>query len=256
MSTSMPPERRQQIMKANRSIRNIKNELENLLEDELITYEVYELMVSKLPSENSLNLTSSPAPRANVAIPAPVAPVAAFSQLNVNNDNPPPSYHSTPNLPPRGPTQPPARPEVGRATALYRYTEPEDCNFDVGDTIIIYEYMNDDWWMGKNEKTGREGVFPSNYVQKHQNQSPQGAYYGNEKATYNPYGSQQQGTVPPGPSNPYYSSVPPMAVAEQPTEEKPSKGGEMGKKFGKKLGNAAIFGAGATIGGNIVNSIF
>lgn len=31
---------------------------------------------------------------------------------------------------------------------------------------------------------------------------------------------------------------------------------EQGKKFGKKLGNAAIFGAGATIGGNIVNSIF
>ena len=31
---------------------------------------------------------------------------------------------------------------------------------------------------------------------------------------------------------------------------------DRGKKFGKKLGNAAIFGAGATIGGNIVNSIF
>ncbi|KAI9641935.1 protein that induces appearance of [PIN+] prion when overproduced [Ciborinia camelliae] len=267
MSTSMPPERRQQIMKANRSIRNIKNELENLLEDELITYEVYELMISKLPSENSLNSTSSPAPRSNVVSPAPVVPVAAFSQLNVNNDNPPPSYQSTPNLPPRGPTQPPARPEIGRATALYRYTEPEDCNFDVGDIIIIFEYMNDDWWMGKNEKTGKEGVFPSNYVQKHTAQpAPQHSYYGNEKAThspyapqqqaYSPYAPQQQGPPPPGPSNPYNSSVPPMAVAEQPTEDKPSKGGEMGKKFGKKLGNAAIFGAGATIGGNIVNSIF
>jgi hypothetical protein len=48
-----------------------------------------------------------------------------------------------------------------------------------------------------------------------------------------------------------------MAVAQQPADGRaPSKGGEMGKKFGKKLGNAAIFGAGATIGGNIVNSIF
>jgi len=47
-----------------------------------------------------------------------------------------------------------------------------------------------------------------------------------------------------------------MQIAEQPTESKPGKGQEMGKKFGKKLGNAAIFGAGATIGGNIVNSIF
>jgi len=68
---------------------------------------------------------------------------------------------------------------------------------------------------------------------------------------------QSQGPPPPGPSNPYNSAVPPMAVAQGSGEQKqPGKGGEMGKKFGKKLGNAAIFGAGATIGGNIVNSIF
>jgi LAS seventeen-binding protein 1/2 len=35
-----------------------------------------------------------------------------------------------------------------------------------------------------------------------------------------------------------------------------SKLEEHGKKFGKKMGNAAIFGAGATIGSNIVNGIF
>ncbi|KAF3357305.1 Acetolactate synthase small subunit [Verticillium dahliae VDG1] len=34
------------------------------------------------------------------------------------------------------------------------------------------------------------------------------------------------------------------------------KAKEYGEKFGKKLGNAAIFGAGATLGGNLVNSIF
>jgi hypothetical protein len=44
------------------------------------------------------------------------------------------------------------------------------------------------------------------------------------------------------------------AQAGPPAE--PSKMEANGKKFGKKLGNAAIFGAGATIGGNIVNSIF
>jgi LAS seventeen-binding protein 1/2 len=37
---------------------------------------------------------------------------------------------------------------------------------------------------------------------------------------------------------------------------RPNKFEENGKKFGKKMGNAAIFGAGATIGSNIVNSIF
>ena len=38
--------------------------------------------------------------------------------------------------------------------------------------------------------------------------------------------------------------------------KKTSKLEENGKKFGKKMGNAAIFGAGATIGSNIVNGIF
>ena len=90
--------------------------------------------------------------------------------------------------------------------------------------------------------------------------SPQPGYYGSEK-TNSPYAGgyapqQSQGPPPPGPSNPYNSAVPPMQIADQPVESKPGKGGEMGKKFGKKLGNAAIFGAGATIGGNIVNSIF
>jgi LAS seventeen-binding protein 1/2 len=44
-----------------------------------------------------------------------------------------------------------------------------------------------------------------------------------------------------------------MTLAEG---KKPSKFEENGKKFGKKMGNAAIFGAGATIGSNIVNGIF
>jgi len=53
----------------------------------------------------------------------------------------------------------------------------------------------------------------------------------------------------------------PLAVSQSgsvlPTEgRKPSKFEENGKKFGKKMGNAAIFGAGATIGSNIVNGIF
>ena len=44
--------------------------------------------------------------------------------------------------------------------------------------------------------------------------------------------------------------------ATTPVPQKYSKFEEQGKKFGKKMGNAAIFGAGATIGSNIVNGIF
>ncbi|KAL1835110.1 hypothetical protein VTK73DRAFT_6254 [Phialemonium thermophilum] len=52
-----------------------------------------------------------------------------------------------------------------------------------------------------------------------------------------------------------------MAVAEQGDGGQGSSGGhgkmgEQGKKFGKKLGNAAIFGAGATIGSNIKGLCF
>lgn len=107
----------------------------------------------------------------------------------------------------------------------------------MNDQIAVYEYMNAEWWLGKNLRTGKEGVFPVAYVQPQVAPSPHIGAYGNEKAGYQapyvPY--QQQGPPPPGPSNPYNSSVPPMGVAEQPVESKPGKGQEMGKKFGKKL---------------------
>ena len=215
-----------------------------------------------LPAELSL---SGPAPSRSTATSPTAAPTASFSNLSVN-DPPPPAY-ITP-TPPSLPSRTPSKPEISRATALYRYAEVGDCNFEVGDQIAVYEHMNADWWLGKNLRTGQEGVFPVNYVQVQTNPSRTGldgdmspspqAFYGNEKA--NGYGGyqppQQQGPSPPGPSNPYNSDVPPVQIAEQPVELKHGKAQEMGKRFGKRLGNAAIFGAGATIGGDIVNSIF
>ena len=121
--------------------------------------------------------------------------------------------------------------------------------------------------MGKNCRTGEEGIFPSNYVRSENYPSPlasgqpSGGYYGEKQGypgqqqqPYQPYQAQQQQH-----QDPYNSHVPPVAIASEPQQVGDEKGGkaqEMGKKFGKKLGNAAIFGAGATIGGNIVNSIF
>lgn len=136
--------------------------------------------------------------------------------------------------------------------------------------ILVFEYMNADWWMGRNERTGQEGIFPKTYVQALPGppNGPGGAYnekaagmgmYGGSPAPAQPtYGGYP---APPQQQNPYNSSVPPMAVANNPPppqeqQQGEGKAGAMGKKFGKKLGNAAIFGAGATIGSNIVNSIF
>jgi hypothetical protein len=240
---------------------NTPQELENLAESGAISDAAYDTIMQALPAELSLN---GPAPSRSTAASPTQAPTASFSNLSVS-DPPPPAYNTP--TPPSLPGRTPSKPEISRATALYRYAEAGDCNFEVGDQISVYEHMNADWWLGKNLRTGQEGVFPVNYVQVQTNPSRTGgmdakmypqASYGNEKS--NGYGGyqpqQEQGPPPPGPSNPYNSDVPPMQIAEQPYESRPGKGQEMGKKFGKKLGNAAIFGAGATIGGNIVNSIF
>lgn len=152
------------------------------------------------------------------------------------------------------------KPVVAHARAIYRYSasDARDVSFEKDDKIAVHEYMNQDWWMGQNLRTGQEGIFPRNYVlvepdqEKAQQPYPGAAYPAQPQYGY-PQGPPQQ-------QNPYNSSVPPMAVAEggQPAggQQGDNKVGEYGKKFGKKLGNAAIFGAGATIGGNIVNSIF
>lgn len=99
--------------------------------------------------------------------------------------------------------------------------------------------MNNEWWKGRNERTGQEGIFPASYVRK-------------EEKSVMPAG------VPSAPAPSNYGNMP-LDVsngAQHQTPQEPSKMEQNGKKFGKKLGNAAIFGAGATIGGKIVNGIF
>ncbi|KHJ35258.1 putative sh3 domain-containing protein [Erysiphe necator] len=260
MSASLVSEERQRIINNNRSLRTIKNELESLAERGAISDDVYDTIMSALPAESPLNSNSARGniTKNNVVVdpsPSPADPPSlAMGNLCLNNE-PTPSPASVP-------LTAPTKVEIARANALYRYAEAGDCNFEVGDTIIVYEYMNQDWWLGKNLRTGQEGVFPQNYVQRLPHPA-QGPYMNEKGGIYQngfppPYQQQMQPSAPPpsGPINPYNSSVPPMQIAEQPSESKMGKGGEMGKKFGKKLGNAAIFGAGATIGGNIVNSIF
>lgn len=165
------------------------------------------------------------------------------------NSTAPPSYNDTPA--PSLPTRGASKPVVAEARALYKYagTDARDVSFEKDDRISVHEYMNQDWWMGRNERTGKEGIFPRTYVFVEQEKKAPGPQYG--------YPQQQQ-VGPPPPGNPYNANAPPMAVANDGGQGSAgdSKAGEYGKKFGKKLGNAAIFGAGATIGGKIVNGIF
>jgi hypothetical protein len=183
-----------------------------------------------------------------------------MGNLNVSDRTPlPPSYDDTP--PPSLPVRQSTKPIIAHARALYRYaaSDGRDVAFEKDDKIAVHEYMNDDWWMGQNQRTGQEGIFPRNYVLvEHQEKAPTPQWQPPAQPQYGYPAQQHQG--PPAHQNPYDSHVPPMAVSQggQPSEGKaePGKAQEYGKKFGKKLGNAAIFGAGATIGGNIVNSIF
>merc|ERR1711939_434993 len=155
---TMDPEQRQKIINNNRSLRNIKNELESLAEHGAISDEVYDKIMAALPAESSLggSARSNPTPvQAQAPVPAPV-PTNAFNNMRLN-DPPPPAYSTpaAPSLPNRAPSAPPAKPEIARATALYRYAEPDDCTFEAGDQIAVHEYMNNDWWLGRNLRTGK-----------------------------------------------------------------------------------------------------
>lgn len=133
-------------------------------------------------------------------------------------------------------------PALAQATALYAYhgEDPGDLDLQPNDRIAVTEYMNGEWWKGKSSRTGQEGIFPRSYVKVEDEKMPQ----------YNAAPAQNSN------SNNYGNMPLEVSGAGNGEGRVPTKQQEMGKKFGKKLGNAAIFGAGATIGGNIVNSIF
>lgn len=293
---------RQRVIETNRSLRLIKNELEALLEKGIIDDSAFDSINRLLPTEASISASQTPAQRSQ-GLPTPASPpTSAMNNLGLQNAGAstapaPPSYaqstgNSTassggpPPLPGRATpaAPPPSKPVIAHAKALYKYaaSDARDCSFDRGDRIAIYEYMNADWWMGRNLRTGQEGIFPKSYVEPEMAAAPvptpapapapwqapvnNGGWNSNEKqggypgAGYQAPPQPQYGAgaypPPPGPQNPYNAQAPPMAVAEQQPQDGGSKMGEHGKKFGKKLGNAAIFGAGATIGSNLVNSIF
>ncbi|KAK4137067.1 hypothetical protein BT67DRAFT_440067 [Trichocladium antarcticum] len=292
---------RQRVIEANRSLRLIKNELESLLEKGVITDTAFDSINSLLPAEASLHGAAAAGPVHNLPTPSPstttttarttTSPAPA---LAATNNNPaalyaPPSYaqstSSAPALPNRNrtpaPPPPDAKPVLAHARALYRYaaTDARDCSFERDDRLAVHEYMNADWWMGRNTRTGAEGIFPRAYVVVVEAaaaaadgvksvagagagaggyyQAPQQPQYAVPGPGYHAGGGYP---AAPGPAQPYQGQG--MEQQQQQQQQQGQEGdagnkvGDAGKKIGKKLGNAAIFGAGATIGSNIVNSIF
>lgn len=84
----------------------------------------------------------------------------------------------------------------------------------------------------KNTPTGEIGIFPCSYVKADVSEETLKAP---KKHTPGDMGARD------------------ALVTSHKTKE---EGDSAGKRFGKKLGNAAVFGAGASLGGKVVNAIF
>ncbi|PNS20313.1 hypothetical protein CAC42_5763 [Sphaceloma murrayae] len=239
----MAPNEEMQTAMVNRSIRAIKAELEFLTDASIITPQTLSSILSQIPPQTALHapisvgavpttspLPGAPQPPTNVLANTTLSEKAPYNPSPAPSPAPPPAYNSPP----------PSMPPLCTATALYAYRGEDAGDLDLApnDQVEVTEYMNAEWWKGRSSRTGQVGIFPRSYVRVEekmpqpppQQQQHQGNNYGNMPLATSGMGN-GTGAVP-------------------------SKGEEAGKKFGKKLGNAAIFGAGATIGGKIVNGIF
>ncbi|MCJ1437671.1 hypothetical protein MMC27_007058 [Xylographa pallens] len=213
---------------ANRSLRTIRTELEFLADTSLLSASQLSSILALLPDpSSSASSTTQPL-------------TTGLGNLSISEKQPTSFYSPSPS-----PGPPPAYaspPSLAKASALYAYapTDTGDLALLPNDRIQVFEFMNADWAKGRNERTGQEGIFPRTYVSILEEKNA--------------------GMVPPPPTpqqNNNYGNMP-LTVSQSGTGGDGagrSKFDDNGKKFGKKLGNAAIFGAGATLGSSIVNGI-
>ncbi|KAJ3794888.1 SH3-domain-containing protein [Lentinula aff. detonsa] len=154
-----------------------------------------------------------------------------------------------------------------KAKAVWGYNEtgedPQDLSFRAGDIIEVVQETNNDWWTGSYN--GREGLFPSTYVEKLPPSSPLSrppppSRYGPPPSGYYqsppPPQAYNSFPYPPGPPPPgpvVVSASAPPAPLDQP---KKSKFGGMGNTLATAAVGGLGFGAGSAIGADVVNSIF
>ncbi|KAF9243556.1 SH3-domain-containing protein [Melanogaster broomeanus] len=142
------------------------------------------------------------------------------------------------------------------ARAIWAYNddgaEPNDLSFSAGDTVEIIAEKNEDWWLGKAR--GKEGLFPSNYVEKVESPSPVRMTTTTAARPYRPFGAALHGTDTPPPNGVGVNSVGLQQAGGQ--AEKKSKYGALGNTMANSAAGGVGFGAGAAIGGGLVRAIF
>lgn len=199
-------------------ITNQHQELAFLTDASVMSPDQLSSILTQLPTEQEMN----------APIPLQTEPVAQkMSNLNVNGNekngypSPQPSpMHQPPPAYPSAPSPPAA--VLTYATALYAYkpSDAGDLELQQRDRIAVTEYMNAEWWKGRSERTGEEGIFPRSYVEV-EKKTPAPTLPGRTQSETN-YGnmpvevSQSGGSATPGPGQ-------------------KSKFEEGGKKFGKKM---------------------
>ncbi|KAJ4480115.1 SH3-domain-containing protein [Lentinula aciculospora] len=114
-------------------------------------------------------------PNAGTNIPDPVTALSQqASNIRISGPSTPPLSSSYGSIGARDYNSAPAPVSTVRAKALWGYNEagddPQDLSFRSGDIIEIVQETNNDWWTGRYN--GREGLFPSNYVEKLPPSSP------------------------------------------------------------------------------------
>ncbi|KAF8456457.1 hypothetical protein BDZ91DRAFT_852619 [Kalaharituber pfeilii] len=133
-----------------------------------------------------------------------------------------------------------------------------DLAFKTDQLIQVIRIDNENWWSGQllhdvtGQPCGEVGMFPSSYVQICTPNGEKDLIKPAVPASQNkPTGDNMMVNVAEGSTSRHAISPP-----DQQEDKGKSKLAVNGNKFGRKLGNAAIFGAGATIGSRIVNRIF
>jgi len=173
---------------------------------------------------------------------------------------PSPSNNQVSTYKPHPPQPPRPTPSYPRARALWAYNkdgmEPGDLVMSVGDVIEIVEETNADWWTGRNK--GEQGLFPSSYVERlSPGHSPQPFQ---EKMKYGAPGYNDHANHPPPRQTNAVDDTPVVnSVGLQPDEgqgKKKKKFGPFGNTIAHSAAGGLGFGAGAAVGGGIINALF
>ena len=269
----------------NRSLTTIKTELEFLLESEVISETLYDHIIASLPERyvkgmpmkeysGSVTSTTTATPAGNTTSSTTFDPPSiAVSKAPSNQSSA--SLAAPAGSPPtqrRSSVSSTSKGEYAEAIYDYAPQQSDDLRLSRGDKITVLEKVSDAWWKGS--VNGRSGMFPANYVklysapsedsrsavnvapppsyqqsQPFYQQPQQQPYY--QQQMQQPYYQQSQSTL----NIPGQIPVGQPPVQQQPQQQQGQHSGSF-KRFGSKLGDAAIFGAGATIGSDLINSIF